>query len=110
MDISYHVNGILYIDKYIGVGYHIQLNKWTTRVNFNGKRFSLGVYETEEEAINVINEFNNSNNKESFIKLGKGKSNIGRSKYSAEQKHKALLLSYEIGVIKAGKITGMGST
>ena len=96
--------------KYIGVGYHIQLNKWTTRVNFNGKRFSLGVYETEEEAINVINEFNNSNNKESFIKLGKGKSNIGRSKYSAEQKHKALLLSYEIGVIKAGKITGIGYT
>ena len=54
--------------------------------------------------------FNNSNNKESFIKLGKGKSNIGRSKYSEEQKHKALLLSYEIGVRKAGKITGMGST
>lgn len=96
--------------KHIGVGYHTQLKKWTSRVNFNGKRFSLGVFDNEDEAVKIISEFNNSDNKESFIKKGKGIGNIGRSKYSEEEKVKALLLSYEIGIRKAGKVTGMGST
>ena len=88
--------------KVIGVNYHKGLNKWVSRKLIDGKRYNLGVFDTENEAIKAL-ETND-------IKIGKGKSNIGKCKYTFEDKKSAVLLANEIGVRKAGVITGMGST
>jgi hypothetical protein len=56
----------------IGVGFHTGINKWTSRVTYNKKRFSVGTYDTEEEAIKAREDFNNNIEK---LKIGKGKSN-----------------------------------
>lgn len=93
--------------KYIGVGYHSGINKWTSRVTFKNKRYSLGVYNTENEAIKACEEFNQDLNN---FKIGKGVSNTGKSKYSIEDNKAAVELSYKIGIRKAGIETGMGST
>ena len=89
--------------KAMGVGFHKSIGKWTSRVNIDGKRYSLGTYNTEEEAIFAV-----KNNGSIFI--GQGKSNLGKSKYTDKENIAALELSYKIGVRKAGKITKMGST
>jgi hypothetical protein len=86
----------------IGVSYHKGLNKWVTRKTIDGKRYNLGVFDTEKESIEALNT--------NDLKIGKGKSNIGKSKYSFEDKKNAVLLANEIGVRRAGVETGMGST
>lgn len=91
--------------KYIGVGFHSGIKKWTARKKIGNKRFSIGVFDTEDEAIKAIENF-----KDSDIKIGKGKSNLGRSKYSEYDLINALILAKKIGVRKAGKQTKMGST
>lgn len=93
--------------KYVGIGYHSGINKWTSRVTFKNKRYSLGTYDTENEAIKAYEEFNKNPSK---FKIGKGISNIGKSKYSKEDNERAIELSYKIGIRKAGIETGMGST
>jgi hypothetical protein len=95
--------------KHIGISFHLGINKWTARITVNDKRHSLGVFETEKEALDCYNNFclNPSSNN---LKIGKGKSNLGRSKYSEEQNLYAFELAKKIGVRKAGKETGMGST
>lgn len=93
--------------KYIGVIYHSGINKWIARVTYNNKRYSVGTYSTEDEAIKACDNFNKGSVN---FKIGKGVSNIGRSKYSLEDDEKAVELSYKIGIRKAGVETGMGST
>ena len=92
---------------YIGVFFHSGINKWVSRVTFNNKRYSLGVFDTEIEAVNIIINFNNN---PTSLKIGKGKSNLGKSKYTNENNEEAVKLSYKIGIRKAGIETGMGST
>ncbi len=36
-----------------GYGWHKSSNKWTPQIQVGGKKIYLGVYETEEEALNV---------------------------------------------------------
>ncbi len=45
--------------KVVGVNFHTQLQKWTTRVNHKGNRTSVGTYLTEEAAIQAIEDYNN---------------------------------------------------
>ena len=59
--------------KYIGVSFHTGINKWVSRVTFKNKRYSVGTYNTEQEAINAIKNFNNDPSK---LKIGQGKSNF----------------------------------
>lgn len=92
-----------------GIGFHSSIKKWTARVIINGKRVSIGVYDTEYEAIEAKAHYEKDNNP-LLLSIGKGVKNKGRSKYTKEEKLKALELASEIGVRKAGKITGMGST
>lgn len=40
--------------KTMGVGFHKSIGKWTSRVNIDGKRYSLGTYNTEHEAILAV--------------------------------------------------------
>lgn len=56
----------------LGVGFHSQIRKWTARVNYKNKRFSIGTFSTESEAIKAIEEFNISEDKEILLKKGKG--------------------------------------
>lgn len=35
----------------LGIGFHKGIGKWTARANYNGKRYNLGVFNTEKEAI-----------------------------------------------------------
>jgi hypothetical protein len=93
--------------KYLGVGFHKGINKWTTRVTINKKRFSLGVYDTEIEAIKAIEDWKQG--KGSF-NIGKGNTNKGKCKYSNDYKNKCVKLSYEIGIRKAGLLSKAGST
>jgi hypothetical protein len=93
--------------KQIGVFFHSGINKWVARVTFNNKRYNLGVFDLENKAINAIINFNNNS---SLLKIGKGKSNLGKSKYTNENNEEAVKLSYKIGIRKAGVETGMGST
>jgi hypothetical protein len=36
-----------------GYGFHKASNKWSPQIQLNGKKIYLGLYETEEEALNV---------------------------------------------------------
>ena len=54
---------------YIGVNFHINLKKWATRVLVDGKRCSVGTYDTEQKAIQAIKDFNNGIRR---LSLGKG--------------------------------------
>lgn len=94
--------------RHLGVTYHLQIKKWTSRVNVYGKRFSVGTYNTEWEAVQAREKFLSGVNTD--LKIGKGSSNKGRCKYSQEQKDYALALAKKIGVRKAGAKLGMGST
>lgn len=94
--------------RHLGVTYHLQIKKWTARVNVNGKRYSVGTYNTEWEAVQAREKFLSGVN--TNLKIGKGSSNKGKCKYSQEQKDYALALSRKIGVRKAGAKLGMGST
>lgn len=78
-------------------------------VTLDNKRYSLGVFDTEKEALKSYNDFI-SNKDFKSIKKGKGKSNLGRCKYTNEDNLYALDLAEKIGIRKAGKETGMGST
>lgn len=93
----------------IGIKYHKGINKWVARCTFNGKRYNLGSFQTEEEAIKALKNFKEAKDV-SMLKIGKGSSNKGRSKYSEEDDIKALKLSVELGIREAGRLTGMGST
>ena len=92
----------------LGVGYHSQLGKWTTRVNKNGKRVSLGTYSTKEEAEKVIVDFQNGIHKDE--KVGKGVSNIGIRKYSDSQIEELRKSVETIGYRKTMKIYNVGSS
>lgn len=70
--------------KVLGVGFHSQIGKWTARVNYERKRFSIGTFITEDKAIEAIEIFNASENKEVFLKKGKG--NYKRSKNHKKSK------------------------
>lgn len=94
--------------RHIGVTYHLQIKKWTSRVNINGERFSVGTYNTEWEAVQAREKFLSGIN--TNLKIGKGSSNKGKCKYTQEQKDYALDLAKKVGVRKAGAKLGMGST
>lgn len=91
--------------KNLGVGYHKQIGKWTTRVNIDGKRKSLGTYDTKEEAEYAI-----KNYKDGDFKEGKGVSNIGIRKYSEEDLIKIKDSLLEIGFTKTRKLFNIGSS
>lgn len=95
--------------KVTGICYHVGISKWIARVNFEDIRYFLGAFLNESDAIEALKNFNSTLDK-SLFKVGKGSSNLGRSKYSQQDDLEALSLSKEVGVRKAGKITGMGST
>lgn len=90
--------------KQIGVSYHKQIDKWTTKVNHKGKRLSVGVFDNEEDAIYAVNNYTEKDFKT------RGQVFKGKSKYSEDDNIKALLIAEKIGVRKAGKETKMGST
>lgn len=92
----------------LGVGYHSQISKWTTRVNKNNKRISLGTYETKEEAEQIIIDYNNGIQKEE--KLGKGISNIGIRKYTNDQVAEIKSQLLQIGFRKTMKLYNVGSS
>lgn len=95
--------------KEVGVTYHMGIGKWVARATYKGERYGLGVYDTEEEAIRIKREFDSTKDKGLF-KIGKGSSRIGKSKYSEEDNEMAIELSKKVGIRKAGRLTGMGST
>ena len=64
---------------FMGVSYHKDLEKWTTRVIYKGKRVSVGTYKTEQEAIKAIEDFNNGLDN---LKIGKG----AKEKLSEEER------------------------
>lgn len=72
------------VNKLIGIKKHKNLNKYTVRVTYLGTRRYLGTYETEEEAKNVLDRWNETKDI-SMFKIGRGSSNIGKSKYSREE-------------------------
>jgi hypothetical protein len=87
-----------------GVMYHTQVCKWLARITVSGKRYSLGAFNSEEEAIFAVQ------NPEKFpLKIGKG-SKVGFRKFSKEMEEKALVLSDQIGVRKASKQIGVSTT
>lgn len=90
--------------KTLGVFYHKTIKKWVSRGTINGKRYALGSFDSEIEAINKVKNFTKDD-----IIIGKGRRK-GTSKYSQKDNEIAINLSYELGIRKAGKITGMGST
>ncbi|HEY8366416.1 MAG TPA: NUMOD4 domain-containing protein [Bacteroidia bacterium] len=90
----------------IGVGFHIQLKKWTARVSFEGKRYSVGVFDKEQEAIEAIEKFNKSNNKKALLKLGKGSQS--NYKYSIEEQFEILRYADKHSIVKASKDLGVG--
>lgn len=91
--------------KTLGVGFHKGINRWTTRVNFNGKRVSVGSYMTEKEAILAISNFNEDN-----IKDKKGIGGLGKRKYSHYYMTKTLISSRILGVRAAAKKYGLGTS
>lgn len=93
--------------KRIGVSFHKGINKWQTRVTYNGKRYNLGVFDSEDEAVSRYDDFKSGKNI-SFEKHGNHL--IGKFKFTQEQEKEALILSYEIGVKKASLKTGIGCT
>lgn len=93
--------------KKIGVSFHKQLNKWTTRIKINGKRLSIGTYKTEYEAVSAIEEYYKGN-KTPIV--GKGASNIGKCKYDDNFKIKCIIIANYYGIRKAGVICGLTST
>lgn len=95
--------------KEVGVAFHKGIGKWVARATHRGERFSLGAYDSETEAVEAKRKFDSTEDKTLF-KIGKGLSNLGKSKYSEEDNEKAIELSKKIGIRKAGKLTGMGST
>lgn len=111
-NVNHYIENVVKLNsysKYKGISFHLGINKWTARITFDNKRHSLGVFNTEIEAVKCYNDF--LLNKDSkLLKKGKGKSNLGRCKYSDEDNIYALALAEKIGIRKAGKETGMGST
>lgn len=71
------------VNEIIGVKKHKNLGKYTVRVTHLGTRRYLGTYETEEEAKNILERWNETQDI-SMFKIGKGGSNVGKSKYSRE--------------------------
>lgn len=65
----------------IGVKKHKNLNKWTVRVTYLGERVYLGTFETEQEAIDRLNKWELTKDV-SLFKIGKGKSTLGKTKYT----------------------------
>jgi hypothetical protein len=92
----------------LGVGYHSQLGKWTTRVNKNGKRVSLGTYSTKEEAEKVILDYQNGIHKDE--KVGKGVSNMGIRKYNDSEIEELKKSIETSGYRKTMKIYNVGSS
>ena len=72
------------VNSNIGVKKHCQLDKYTVRVTHLGVRRYLGTYKTEEEALNVLEKWNETKDI-SMFKIGKGVSNIGKCKYNRHQ-------------------------
>ena len=64
----------------LGVSFHKNLNKWTAKVNTKDGRRSIGVFNTEKDAVEAINNYSDSD-----IKIGKGKQNKGKRKYTEQQ-------------------------
>lgn len=91
--------------KTLGVGFHRGINRWTARVNYNGERVSVGSYLTEKEAQDAVLNFNGEG-----IRIGKGWSCLGKRKYSNEFMMNALEDSKVIGIRRASKKHGLGST
>ncbi len=79
---------------HLGVSYHVQIKKWCSYINENKKRYSLGTYDSEKEAIQSLNDY----------KIGKLKPKIGKGikpKLSKEEEKELLNL---IGIIPKTKI------
>lgn len=91
--------------KTLGVGFHKGIKRWTARVLYNGERVSVGSYLTEKEAQDAVLNFN-----EDGVKKGKGISSIGKRKYSNYFMIRVLTVSKEIGVRKAAKKYGLGTS
>ena len=92
---------------YFGVGFHKGIGKWTTSVSIDGKRCSVGVYDTDFEAMQAIEKWKVG---EIQPKIGKGASNKGKCKYDEDFKIKSILIANLYGVRKAGRITKSGSS
>ena len=91
--------------KTLGVGFHKGINRWTARVIYNGERVSVGSYLTEKEAQDAVLNFNGDG-----VKKGKGISSIGKRKYSNYFMIRVLTVSKVIGVRKAAKKYGLGTS
>lgn len=89
----------------LGVGYHKQLDKWTTRINIEGHRKSLGVFDTKEDAECAI-----QNYKEGDIKQGKGLQNKGIRKYTQENVVEIIESLSKIGFRKTRRLFNIGSS
>lgn len=110
-------NAIDYIKKVVkkksysqvmGVGYHSGIGKWTTRINKNGKRISLGTYQTKEEAEKAISDYQNG----ILIteKVGKGSSNKGVRKYTDLEIQQIKNDLFELGFRKTMKLYNIGNS
>lgn len=90
----------------IGVAFHRGIGKWTTRITYNKKRYSLGVFDTEDEAVQAVNEY-----KETHIEafnIGKGVLNKGKRKYNEEEISQIRNDLNRIGVRKTRKKYNIG--
>jgi len=89
----------------IGVCYHKQINKWVARINLNGSRKSIGVFNTKTEAEEAIKNFENYS-----IKEGKGVSNKNKRKYSKEDLNNIKSCIEDIGFTKTRILFSIGTS
>ena len=95
--------------KRVGVMFHRGIQKWLCRVTYMGKRYSLGVFPSEGEASDTLEKFKRTKD-ESMLSIGKGSKNVGKRKYTESERIEALWVARSVGVRKASKATGMGTT
>jgi len=91
--------------KCLGVSYHKQIGKWTTRVNIGGDRKSLGVFDTKEEAEHTI-----QNYKDEEFREGKGVFNKGIRKYTEKELTKIKESLKKVGFRKTRVLFSIGSS
>lgn len=90
----------------IGVFYHKNINKWVARVTHNKKRYNLGTFDTEVEAIQAMDNYKEGDIE--VLNIGKGVLNKGKRKYSEEQVEKIKRDLDKIGFKKTLKLHSVG--
>lgn len=99
----YHINvtsGNVSSEK-IGVNFHKGIDKWCARVYINGKRFNIGTFCTEKEAIDCLDNYEVN---------GIGQLNKGKRKYNKNDIAKILNHHKEHGVRKTIKNLNVGTS